>query len=163
MNRRGWVKAGVFGVVASSILAFAGTAFARKGGGWGCHGGGGRGDFMKSMATAHINEALDAAKVTGAARETVNAARDRVFAAFEEAHKDRDRGAEIERALKLFEADTLDVKEVEAIRQEKVASMQKVGDEITQALIDVHDALTPEQRKALTQYVRENGPGRWKK
>ena len=156
MKRRGVMKLGVFGLIAGSVLAVAGTAFARKGGGFGCHGGD-RGEFMKRMATAKIDEALDAAKVTGAARTTVYASRDRVFAAFEEAH--RDKGDGMEKALALFEADTLDLSAIEAHKAERKARMEKVETEVTQAIIDVHAALTPEQRKALVEYVKKNKPG----
>ncbi|HVQ76648.1 MAG TPA: periplasmic heavy metal sensor [Candidatus Binatia bacterium] len=142
MSRR--TKIGVTVAVAVVLLAGA-TAFAVS-----AHGG--RPAIMKRVATAVIDDALDAATVTQGQRATIYAARDRVFAAVEEARKNR--GARIEEVLALFEADSIDPAQADALRTLREQQHQQVADVIQQAVIEVHDVLSPAQRKALADYVR---------
>lgn len=119
------------------------------------HGGpGGRTAIMKRVATAVIDEALDQAKVTADQRAKIYAARDRVFAALETGRAGRRaRGEEV---LRLFEADQMDTTKVEALRHQTEADHRAIADVVTQALVEVHDVLTPVQRKAIADYVREH-------
>jgi Spy/CpxP family protein refolding chaperone len=142
MTRR--MKIGVTMAVAVGLLAGA-TAFAVS-----AHGG--RPAIMKRVATAVIDDALDAAKVTPDQRTTVYAARDRVFAAVEEARKNR--GGRMGEVLALFEADTIDPAQVDALRTQREQQHQQVADAIQEAVIEVHAVLSPAQRKALADYVR---------
>ena len=41
------------------------------------------------------------------------------------------------------------------------AEHRQVADAISQALVDVHDVLTPAQRKAVADYVRAHRRGHW--
>jgi len=150
MERRTALKFGGLAAVVLGLIGIGGTALARRGG-FGCHGN--RAEFMKRMVSGKIDDALDYAKVEGRAREQVYAARDRVFAALAEAHADR--GEHLQQVLELWQADTIDRGKVDALRAERQARMQKVGDAITQGIIDAHDALTPEQRKAVAEYVQK--------
>lgn len=151
MERRKVMKLGIFGAVAAGILGVAGSALARHRGGFGCHGGD-RAEFMKKMVNAHVDEALDAAKVEGAARDTVHGEVDKVFAAISEVRTGHQE--DMDQMLDLFTADTLDRRQLDSIRSEHVAKMQKVSDTIADAISNVHDALTPDQRKALVEYVK---------
>ena len=121
------------------------------------HGGHGRPAMMKRMATAMIDEALAPANPTPDQRARIYAARDRAFAAVE-AHR-QTRGAHMDEALALFEADTVDPGRVAAFRSQREAEHQQVADAITQAITEVHDVLTPAQRKAVADWVRANRPG----
>jgi Spy/CpxP family protein refolding chaperone len=118
----------------------------------GAHGG--RPAIMKRIATAMIDDALDAAQVTAEQRTAIYAARDRAFAAVEALRNNR--GARMEEMLALFEADTIDPAQVEALRSARESEHRQVADAISQAVIDVHAVLTPAQRRALTDYVREH-------
>jgi Spy/CpxP family protein refolding chaperone len=60
--------------------------------------------------------------------------------------------------LALFEADRIDAARVEAFRRQGEEEHRRVGDAIAQALGEIHDVLTPEQRRAVTSYVRSH---RW--
>ena len=51
------------------------------------------------------------------------------------------------RVLALFEADTLDPARVAAVRRSVEAEHRQIGDAISQAPADVHEVLTPAQRK----------------
>src|SRR5262245_43824438 len=71
------------------------------------HGGPGRhGAVMKRYMSSMIDEALAPANVTPEQRTQIYAARDRAFAAVE-SHR-QTRGAHLEEALRLFEADRVD-------------------------------------------------------
>ncbi len=143
------VKFGIVGLAVAATVAVGATALARGAAGW--HPG-----MMKAKVSEHIDGALEAAHATPAQRETILAARDRVFAAFEETHQDR--GARMARALALFESDTIDPAAVGALRDEHRATAQKVGDALVQAVTEAHDVLSPEQRRAVVEYARSHEP-----
>ena len=119
--------------------------------------GHGRSAMMKRMATAMIDEALAPANVTADQRARIYAVRDRVFTTME-AHR-QTRGAHISEALALFESDTVDPGRVAAFRAQREAEHRQVADTISQAITEVHDVLTPAQRKAVADWIRANRPG----
>ena len=113
-----------------------------------------RHEMMQRFVTSAIDDALDrAGGVTPEQRRSVHAARDRVFAAFQE-HR-RDRTGRAQEVLSLFEAEQVDPAALTALRARIEDEHRKMGDVITQAVVEVHDVLTPAQRKALADYVRE--------
>jgi len=125
---------------------------------WAQGGGPGfRHGMMKRMATAMIDEALEPAQVTPEQRAKIYAARDRAFTAIE-AHR-QTRGAHMAEALALFEADTVDAGQLAAFRAQREAEHRVIADTITQSLTEVHDVLTPEQRKAVANWIRTHHPG----
>jgi Spy/CpxP family protein refolding chaperone len=122
------------------------------------HGGGhGRPAVMKRFVSAMIDEALEPANVTTEQRTRIYAARDRAFAALE-AHR-QTRGAHLDEALTLFEADVVDPGRVASFRAQHEAEHRQVADAITQAVTEVHDVLTPAQRRAVADWIRANRPG----
>src|SRR5262249_11827505 len=140
MTRR--MTIGVLAVVTAGLVTgVAAFAFAH----------GARHSMMKRFVSSAIDDALDAAKVTAEQRTAVHPARDRVFAAFEQHRRTRtDRLAE---ALALFEADQVDPARVETLRQQGEDEHRRISEAVSQALVEVHDVLTPEQRRALSDYV----------
>jgi Spy/CpxP family protein refolding chaperone len=134
----------VAGVTAGLVAGVGAVAF-------GAHAGGRHG-IMKRMIASAIDEALDEARVTPDQRTAIHGARDRVFATLEAQRATR--RAHLEEALRLFEADAVDPARVEALHQQADAERERVRDTIHQALVEVHDVLTPAQRKALADYVR---------
>jgi uncharacterized membrane protein len=123
------------------------------------HGGpGGRhGAMMKRFVSSLIDEALAPAQVSAEQRTRIYAARDRAFAAVE-AHR-QTRHAHLDEALRLFEADTMDTGRLATFRTQREAEHRQVADAITQALTEVHDTLSPAQRKAVADWIRANHPG----
>ena len=148
LSRRMILGAGA--VVAAGLVTGA-VAFAQGGGPGFRHG------MMKRMATAMIDEALEPANVTPDQRAKIYAARDRAFAAVEAQHQTR--GAHMAEALALFEADTIDPGRLGAFRAQREAERRQIADAITQSLTDVHDVLTPAQRKAVADWIRQHRPG----
>jgi Spy/CpxP family protein refolding chaperone len=120
-------------------------------------GGHGRPAMMKRFVSAMIDDALAPANVTPEQRTQIYAARDRAFGALE-AHR-QTRGAHMDEALALFEADAVDPGRVATFRAQREAKHRQVADAISQAITEVHDVLTPAQRKAVADWVRANRPG----
>ena len=142
---------GAAGVVVAAGLATGAAAFAHGGGPGFRHG------MMKRMATAMIDEALEPAQVTPEQRAKIYAARDRAFAAVESQHQTRQ--SNMAEALALFEADTVDAGRLAAFRSQREAEHRQVADAITQSLTEVHDVLTPVQRKAVADWIRAHRHG----
>lgn len=144
MKRRTTI--GLLAVLTGGLLAGAGAmAF---GGPPGRHG------MMKRFVSATIDDALDKASVTTEQRTAIYAARDRVFAAVEEQWQSR--GARMAEMLSLFEADRVDPGQVAALRQAKEEEHRRLADTIEQAIVEMHDVLTPAQRKVVADYVRSH-------
>jgi Spy/CpxP family protein refolding chaperone len=114
--------------------------------------GPGRHGMMKRVVSAMLDEALDGAQVTPEQRARAHAARDRAFSAVE-THMASRRGS-LDEALRMFEADQVDRARLDALRAQREAEHRQVADVITEAIVDVHDALTAEQRKIVADWIR---------
>jgi Spy/CpxP family protein refolding chaperone len=148
MKRR--TAIGLLAVLTTGLLVGAGAlAF---GGPPGRHG------MMKRLASSAIDDALDQAKVSADQRAAIHTARDRVFAAVEQHWQSR--GTRVEEVLRLFEADRVDPAQVAALRQAKEEEHRLLADTLEQAIVEVHDILTPVQRKVVADYVRDHH--RWR-
>ena len=110
--------------------------------------------MMRRIITAKIDEALDEAKVTADQRAAISASRDRAFAAVDALRKDR--AAHMDEALALFQADTIDQAKLDAFHVEHQAEHDKVRAAITQAIVEVHDTLTHDQRKVVADWIRSH-------
>jgi len=118
--------------------------------------GGMRAGMMKRMISAALDEALDQAAVTAQQRAAIYASRDRAFAAFEANRPDR--MAQRDQMLTLFESDQLDASQLLAARAQMEQRQQAIRDAITQAVVEIHDTLTPAQRHTVANYARTFGP-----
>ena len=138
----------MFGLMAAGALGLAAAGGAAAYGAPGV----GRHSIMKRMVVAAIDDALDDAKVTPDQRTAIYTARDRAFAALEQARTGR--RAHLEEGLRLFEADQVDPAQVEAFHRQGDEERQRMREAIHQAIVEVHDVLTPVQRRAIADYVR---------
>jgi len=118
--------------------------------------GGPHGQMMKRMVSAALDEALDQAGVSAEQRTAIHASRDRAFAALEAARPDRT--AQRDRVLALFEGDQLDPSQLQAVHAQMEQQHQAMRAAVTQAIIEIHDTLTPAQRHAVAGYVRTMAP-----
>ena len=151
----------LLGLIAVPVVVVA-TGAAALTAAWG-HGPGGHGmhgRMMKRMVSAALDEALDQAGVTAAQRTAVHASRDRAFAAFE-AHQG-ERGAQREKVLALFEADRIEPAQLTALHAEMEQRHQAIHSAVTQSIVEIHDTLTPAQRRVVAEFVRSHGPGSWR-
>lgn len=147
MTRRS-VKIGLLALVVTALVGGA-VLKGRAAHAWGHKG---KATIMKRIVSAHIDDVLDDAKVNDTQRQAVYAARDRVFTAFENqrgTHK-----AHLEEALQLFEADRVDGAKLQSLRAQREAETRQLADVVTQALTEVHDVLTPQQRRVVTDHIR---------
>lgn len=147
MNRRLGMKVGIAAAALAGLFGFGLLRGAHAG--WG-HGG--RPAIMKRFVSSAIDEVLDEAKATPEQRGRINAARDRVFTAFERNRQDH-RG-EIDEVLRLFESDRIDPTRIAAMRGERENKLKQLGDVIQQAVVEAHDTLTPQQRLIVTDRIR---------
>jgi Spy/CpxP family protein refolding chaperone len=118
--------------------------------------GGPHGRMMKRMISAALDEALDQAGVSAEQRSAIHASRDRAFAALETARPDRT--AQRDEVLALFEGDRLDPSQLQAVHAQMEQQHQAMRTAVTQAIIEIHDTLTPAQRHAVAGYVRTMAP-----
>ena len=153
MKRRGWMKVGLLAGISGLLLG--GVAFAK--GGRGGHCGWGKGGWSaedkRKFASAKIDEVLDDLKVTDDQRKQIYVSRDKLFDALEEAKPDRK--AKMDKVTELFAKDDLDIRDVEALKNEHREKMVKVEEAVSQAIIEVHATLNPEQRKELVAKVKK--------
>jgi Spy/CpxP family protein refolding chaperone len=110
--------------------------------------------MVKRMVAAAIDDALDEAKVTPEQRAAINRIRDRAFASVEQARTSR--RAHLEEGLRLFEADQVDPAQVEAFHRRADGERQQMRDSIHEAIVEAHAILTPAQRRAVADYVRQH-------
>jgi Spy/CpxP family protein refolding chaperone len=160
MKRRTLLGVVVGAVVTLSARATVLTAAWANGpgGGPGGHGPGMPGRMMKHMLSAALDEALDQASVTPEQRTAIHASRDRVFAAMDAQRPDA--RAQREQVLALFEGDRLDAAQLQALHASMEQRHQAVQAAVAQAIVEIHDTLTPAQRRVVAEYARTHGPGR---
>jgi Spy/CpxP family protein refolding chaperone len=158
---RRWTLLGLVavGVTALSVGATVLTgAWAQGPGGPRMHGPGMPGEMMKRMVSAALDEALDQANVTQEQRSAIQASRDRALATIDAQRPDR--RAHREQMLALFATDHLDAGQLQALHAPMEQRHQAVQAAIAQAIVEIHDTLTPAQRQVLVEYARTHGPGR---
>ena len=120
------------------------------------HGGMMHAGIMKRVVSAALDEALDQAAVSAEQRTAIYASRDRAFAAVEANRPDR--AAQRDQVLTLFEGDRLDAGQLRTVHAQMEQRHQAIRDAITQAIVEIHDTLTPAQRQIVANYVRTHGP-----
>jgi Spy/CpxP family protein refolding chaperone len=146
------VTVAAISVVVLGLGAAAIGAWAHGTGGAGAHGW-----MMKRMVSGMLDEALDQASVSAEQRAAIHASRDRAFAAFEAQRPDHD--TQREQILAMFEADRVDPAQLEALHARMEEHRGAMRTAVTQAIVEIHGTLTPEQRKVVAQFVRNHRPG----
>jgi len=122
------------------------------------HGQGMRGPgMMRRMISEALDRALDRASVTPEQRVAVYAARDRAFDAM--AAQRPDPMAQRDRMLAMFEGAQLTQAQLDAAHQQADQQRQAMRAAFDRAIIEIHDVLTPAQRKIVAEYFRTHGPG----
>ncbi len=158
MTRRTLVGLTVVSVIALLSGAMLVTGARAQGpGGPGMRGGMHGPEMMKHMVTAKLDEALAQANVTPDQRTAIYASRDRVFAAM--AANRPDPRAQRDQVLALFEGDRIDTGQLQALHAAMEQRHQAMQQAIAQAIVEIHDTLTPEQRHTVAEFVRTHGPG----
>lgn len=137
-------------VASSAILAVVLlSGFAFRGG----HGWSRDPERMKQMVTWRLNDKLDDLDATDAQRQSIHGVKDRVFTEGLTVMEDN-RAARAE-ALTQLESDNPDAQKLHALVDERVDAMRAFAHKVTDAVLEVHRTLTPQQRKELATEIRE--------
>ena len=143
---KGWIAiAGV--AVASIALTAAVTAGGMHHGQGHPHAGPGEGiDWF-------VNGALDDLDATEAQRTRVLAVKDRLSAGFKSLHGEH---AAVHAAfLREWQKDAMDTAQLHGLVDAKVEELRGSLHQVVDGVAEIHDTLTPEQRKKLTARVQE--------
>jgi periplasmic protein CpxP/Spy len=133
--------------VAAAVLGSAGALAS-----FGWHGGHNE-KFMRRMVDAHVEEALDGIAATPDQRQKISAIEDKLFADFQSS---RDvRRTFLGTLTDQFSQPQLDSAALDQAFQPVAQSHEKLRSEVLQAVGDVHDLLTPDQRAKLVERVKQ--------
>ncbi len=119
--------------------------------------GGWRGRMMRHKVDSKVDEALTKLQANPSQRKQILAVKESLVQTFEAQHAAH--RAELEQVLALFVADRLDPAQVAAIEQQHDARARDHADVMLRAATQVHDALTPAQRKLLVGLIKEHRHG----
>ena len=148
----------IFAGMAGAVLTLVAGGVALVGGRAFAHGPGGpHAGMMKRMVSAALDEALTQANVSADQRTAIHASRDRAFAAITSQWPDR--RAHRDQVLALFEGERLDATQLQAVHAQMEQQRQAMHAAVAQAIVEIHDTLTPEQRRIVAAYARSFGPG----
>lgn len=140
-------KLAVAGSAVLAVVLLSGFAF-RGGHGWGHNP-----ERIKQMITWRLNDKLEDLDATDAQRQSIHAVKDRLFdegaKLMEEQH-----GARAE-AFTQLSSDTPDAQKLHALVDARIDAMRTFAHKMTDAALEVHGTLTPEQRKELATEFRE--------
>jgi Spy/CpxP family protein refolding chaperone len=140
-------KLAIAGSAVLAVVLLSGFAF-RGGHGWGHNP-----ERIKQMVTWRLNDKLDDIDATDAQRQSINAVKDRLFdegAALMEEQK----GARAE-AFNQLASENPDPQKLHALVDARIDAMRAFAHKMTDAALEVHGTLTPEQRKELADEFRE--------
>jgi Spy/CpxP family protein refolding chaperone len=144
------------GLLALGVLA---TGVAGVGA-WRSHGfhGGGHGDRHHALMARFIDftleQKLEELKATDAQKQKVREIKDQLVRDGKALHDDR--AAFREEVLALVSRDDLDAAALRALVKSRTDAFVRFADDATQAVVDLHATLTPEQRALLLSDVREH-------
>jgi protein CpxP len=126
-------------------------------GGMGGPGGHEGGEGMMPFGGHHLQRMLDDVKATDAQRAQIRTIADKAQADLKALHEE---GRQLhEQGLDLWAAPKLDASAAEAQRQKMLHHHDVLSQRMMQAMLDVGQVLTPEQRAGIVQRMREHHQG----
>ena len=152
-QRSGGLKRGMVAVLIAAGAMVGTAAQAQHHGGPGMGAMGGPGLFMGRPE--QMDRMLERLGATDAQRTQI---RQIALAAATDlrAQHEAGRGLHAE-GLQLFAAPTIDARAVEALRQRSLAQHDQVSKRATQAMLDIANVLTPEQRTKMVEQMKQRG------
>lgn len=109
---------------------------------------------MKQFLTWRVDSKLDDVKATDAQRQSIHAIEDRLFTDAQPLMADQK--AAREEAFTQLTSDTPDARKLHALVDARIEAMRAFAHKATDAALEAHKVLTPEQRKALADDFREH-------
>ena len=140
-------KLAVAGSAVLAVVLLSGFAF-RGGHGWGRDP-----ERIKQMITWRLNDKLEDLDATEAQVQSINAVKDRLFQ--EGVGLMEDQHAARTEAFTQLASDTPDAQKLHALVDARIDAMRAFAHKMTDAALEVHGTLTPEQRKELATEFRE--------
>jgi periplasmic protein CpxP/Spy len=131
-------------VGALAVLIVAGAAWAR---------GPGRQMMMKQMISKHVAEAEDYVQATPDQRAKIDASVNNIVGILQAQRQER-RNMHQE-LVQLLTGDTLTADQINAVAKEHADRLQVLASKIAPEIVNVHDTLTPAQRKKLAARAQE--------
>ena len=111
-------------------------------------------DRVMAAVDRRVEAALDEIDATEAQRQQVRVLEDDLIAQFKAARQDHDETHRVVEQLWL--ADEVDTKRAHELVDERIEKMRKMAHRVTDAAVELHDLLTPEQRKILADRAKEH-------
>ena len=108
---------------------------------------------MAEHVTEHVEEALDELQATDAQRERIRGLADDLIEQFKSFHADH--RATHAKVKAMWLADRADPKQAHALVDERIDAVRSLAHTVTDAVLQLHDTLTPEQRQAVVERVEE--------
>ncbi|MCE9667289.1 Spy/CpxP family protein refolding chaperone [Myxococcus stipitatus] len=140
-------KLAIAGTAVVAVVLLSGFAF-RGGHRWGRDP-----ERIRQMVSWKLNDKLDDLDATDAQRQAINAVKDRLFD--EGAKLAEEQHAVRSEVVTQLESATPDAQRLHALVDERIEAMRAFAHKATDAALEVHGTLTPEQRKALATEFRE--------
>lgn len=104
--------------------------------------------------THRLDDLLDDVHATDAQRQQIGALKDRLVADGKALHASH--GEARKELLAQWQAEQPDAAKVHALVQARADSMKRFGDELADAVLQVHGLLTPEQRAVVTKKLQRH-------
>ncbi|QSQ13451.1 Spy/CpxP family protein refolding chaperone [Myxococcus landrumensis] len=140
-------KLAIAGSAVVAVVLLSGFAFR------GAHGHCPNPERIKQVVTWKLNDRLDDLDATDAQRESIHAVKDRLFTEgvqlAEEQHATRSE------VVSQLESDKPDAQALHALVDARIEALRAFAHKATDAVLEVHGTLTPEQRKALASEYKE--------
>ncbi|HET7794251.1 MAG TPA: Spy/CpxP family protein refolding chaperone [Rhizobacter sp.] len=154
------IKRATLGLLMALVGSVAVTAWAQPHGGprgGGDFGGGFGGPGLFMGPSEHVGRGVDrlleGLNATDAQRTQIKQIAQAAATDLKAQH-DAARGQH-ERGLELFTAPVVDARAVETLRQQRLAQHDQASKRVTQALLDIANVLTPEQRVKLGERIKQ--------
>ncbi|MFL5345940.1 MAG: Spy/CpxP family protein refolding chaperone [Hyalangium sp.] len=136
-------------IAASAVLAVV-LLSGFRGGGWGGHRDPER---IKQFITWKVDDKLEDLNATDAQKQTVHAVKDRLFEQGKQLAEEHQ--ATRQEVLTQLESDTPDAQRLHSLVDARIDAVRAFAHQVVDAALEVHRALTPEQRKQLATEYRE--------
>ncbi len=136
-------------IAASAVLAVV-LLSGFRGGGWGWSRDPER---IKQLITWKVDDKLEDIHATDAQKQTVHAVKDRLFEDGKRLAKEHQ--ATRQEVLTQLESNTPDAQKLHALVDARIDAVRAFAHKVVDAALEVHRALTPEQRKQLATEYRE--------
>jgi Spy/CpxP family protein refolding chaperone len=136
-------------IAASAVLAVV-LLSGFRGGGWGW---GHNPERIKQVISWKVDDKLDELKATDAQRQTVHAVKDRLLD--EGQRLAQEHQATRTEVLTQLESDNPDAQKLHALVDARIDTVRAFAHKVVDGVLEIHRALTPEQRKQLATEYRE--------